>query len=429
LRFALILSLPIAAMISPALAQEQKPPQVEKPPISILGLEQVVALALEKSPVLGASSARENAAVANRSQASALPNPSLSVEAENIYGDYNGLSNAEITYGVSQLIELPGKRGSRVRIADAEKTKAHYNLDAVRLDLIRDVTIAYAELAAAQQAVAIFKEEYRLATEVRDSVGAKVQAGKEPPVQKNKAEIERSSSEIALERARRNLAAKRQALLSLMGGDTRDFVVSMKGLPPLTAPERLEEYRNRLSETPDTHLVSAEIDKARAGLTLEKANALPDPTVNVGLRDFRATNSQAFVVGLSIAFPVFNMNRAGIEKANHDLAAASLDQQSARLSFDAQLTGIYGDFINAYSEANALSKTVLPGAREAFSFARQGYEAGKFSYLEVLDAQRTLFDTHKQFNEAILDYHRQRAAIERITARHTDHGHQNAGEH
>ena len=160
----------------------------------VLKLHQAIAQALEKSPVLGASSARADAATASRSQAGALPNPELSLEAENIYGDYDGLDDAEITYGVSQLVELPGKRGNRVKAADAAEFKSHYTLDAARLDLIRDITVAYTEMAVAQQEVDILSEEYDLATAVHDSVAAKVEAGKVPPIQKNKAGIAYSKS-------------------------------------------------------------------------------------------------------------------------------------------------------------------------------------------------------------------------------------------
>ncbi len=416
--------------VLPAYAGEEKQliPAIELPLVKSVPemtgftLEQAIKIALEKSPTLGASSARVSAASANRSSVGALPNPVLSIEAENIYGDgaYDGLDSAEVTYGVSQLIELPGKRSGRTRIADAEKDNAHFANDGVMLNLIRDVTIAFAEVAAAQQEVSILEEEQNLATEVRDSVVAKVQAGKEPPIQKNKAEIELSSSKIALDRAYRNLTARKQALASLMGGEVGDLLVNIDSLPEPKQPESFEIYRERLAKTPDIMSLRANIDRAKAGLSLEKANAVPDPTINVGVRDFREDNSQAFVVGLSIPIPVFNMNRAGIERASHDLTAASLDEQSARLSFETALAELYGNYANAYSEAIALKTSVLPGAEEAFRFARDGYDAGKFNYLEVLDAQRTLFETRKQLNEVSLDYHRQRTMLERIAAAHDD---------
>lgn len=406
--------------VSPVFAQDEQAALaiIERP--DSLVLDQAISWALEKSPVLGASSARSDAATASRSQAGALPNPEISIEAENILGNgpYDGLGSAEVTFGVSQLIELPGKRSNRSRVADAEKTKVDYIRDATRLDLIRDVTIAYAEVATAQQEVIVFEEERGLATEVRDSVAAKVQAGKEPPIQVRKAGIELSSSEIALDRARRNLIAKKQALSALIGEDVGNFTVTIDSLPEIQEPQPLETYRSKLLQTPDVKSLDADVSQAESSLSLERANAVPDPRFTFGVKDFREDDSQAFVAGVSFPLPVFNMNRSGIERAGHDLNAAVFDKHSTQLSLDAQFSQAYGDFNSAFSEVSALKLTVLPGAEEAFNFARKGYDAGKFDYLEVLDAQRTLFDTRKQFNESVLDYHRQRAIIERMTALH-----------
>ena len=78
-----------------ALAQDDKgeipaliqPASASAAPAAMLVLDQAIAWALEHSPVLGASTSRADAATASRSQAGALPNPELSIEAENIYGD------------------------------------------------------------------------------------------------------------------------------------------------------------------------------------------------------------------------------------------------------------------------------------------------------------------------------------------------------
>lgn len=417
-RLALVLLISVALPAASVIAQD-KPATFENPAVTVtLTLEQAIAAALEKSPVLAASSSRAYASDASRLQAGAFPNPELSIEAENIYGDNDSFENAEVTYGISQLVELPGKRGNRIKIADAEKTKTHFAYDAAKLDLIYQITVAYVELAAVQQEVSILEEERTLASEVLESVAAKVEAGREPPIQKNKAEIERTTSEIALERTRRSFNTKKQALSALMGGDMSDFTVTIDSLPIFTAPESLENYTTKLLETPDVKSLDSDVVKAQSGLSFEKASALPDPTFDLGVRKFREDDSQALVAGISIPIPVFNMNRAGIERAKHDLNAAQSDHQSARLALESTLIEIYGNFSGAYSETTALKNTVLPGAEEAFRFAREGYEAGKFGYLEVLDAQRTLFAARKQFNQSVLDYQRQRAAIERMTAAH-----------
>jgi len=412
LRFAGLLLSSVLLTATPAVAQEY--------PVGILTLEQAVNHALQRSPVLASSTSRAEAATAATSQANALPNPEISIEAENIFGDgpYEGTDAGEITYGVSQLIELPGKRSSRFQVADAERKRIHYSRDADRLDLIRDVSIAYAEVVAAEQELAILTDERDLAAAVRDSVSAKVKAGKVPPIQKNKAEIELSTSDIALDRATRLVAAKKNALSALMGGDVKDLQVSADSLPALTEPEPLVTYKDLLLQSPDVQALEVEIEQAQSQFSLEKANAIPDPTFDIGFRQFREDDRQALVAGVSFPFPVFNLNRAGIKRAGHEVTAATLERHSGQLSIETQLVESYDDLVSGYRTARTLETTVLPGAEEAFSVARIGYDAGKFEYLEVLDAQRTLFETRKERNAAVLDYYRQKASIERLTAKH-----------
>lgn len=383
-----------------------------------LTLDKAFETAFATSPHAAAARARTAAAIAERKQSGALPNPELSIEAENIYGSgpYNGFDNAETTYGISQLIELPAKRGSRLRMSDAEKEKAGHAQQSSLLDLRRDVHIAFAEVAAAQQELSLRQEQQKLAAEVRHSVVAKVEAGKEPPIQKNKAEIEFSSSNIALERAARHLKAKQRILSLLAGISNTEITVDAASLPAVSAPADIGVYRERLQASPDAKSTDSDIARAEANFNYEKANALPDPTFNFGVKDIHGEDNQAFIAGVSFPIPVFSRNQSGIDRAREVLTATRLDQVGWHNEREATLNNIYADFSTAYSEAQALQSTIVPGAEEAFSFAREGYNAGKFGYLDVLDAQRTLFDTREQLNTAILEYHRQRAHIERLTA-------------
>jgi len=67
-----------------------------------------------------------------------------------------------------------------------------------------------------------------------------------------------------------------------------------------------------------------------------------------------------------------------------------------------------------HKEVIALTTEVLPMARDVFESARTGYQQGKFSYLEVLDAQRTLFDAENRHVETLVNYHFARSQIERL---------------
>ena len=65
----------------------------------------------------------------------------------------------------------------------------------------------------------------------------------------------------------------------------------------------------------------------------------------------------------------------------------------------------------------ALTPTEGPTlAEEAFRLAKQGYNLGRFPYMDVLNSQRTLFEVRERHIEALKDYHLKNAEIARLTA-------------
>ncbi len=66
------------------------------------------------------------------------------------------------------------------------------------------------------------------------------------------------------------------------------------------------------------------------------------------------------------------------------------------------------------AEVATLRQDVLPGAQSAFDAATKGFELGKFSYLEALDAQRTLLQSRAQYLRALADAHRSVTDVQRL---------------
>ncbi|MEK7841793.1 MAG: TolC family protein, partial [Deltaproteobacteria bacterium] len=52
--------------------------------------------------------------------------------------------------------------------------------------------------------------------------------------------------------------------------------------------------------------------------------------------------------------------------------------------------------------------------QSAYDATMEGYRMGKFGYLDVLDAQRTLFDVRVQYIRALTDYHLSVANVEQL---------------
>jgi cobalt-zinc-cadmium efflux system outer membrane protein len=80
----------------------------------------------------------------------------------------------------------------------------------------------------------------------------------------------------------------------------------------------------------------------------------------------------------------------------------------------AALIASYQVLIGSHAEALSLKEDVLPAARKVFEAAHVGYETGKFGYLDVLDAQQTLFEVSMQYVDALGAYHTALAGAKRL---------------
>ena len=70
----------------------------------------------------------------------------------------------------------------------------------------------------------------------------------------------------------------------------------------------------------------------------------------------------------------------------------------------------------ATARLEVLDSKVVPQAQTAVDLARGGFEAGKFSLLEVLDAQAALTTARTELIAARLDRAKALAALERAAA-------------
>ena len=134
-----------------------------------------------------------------------------------------------------------------------------------------------------------------------------------------------------------------------------------------------------------------------------------------GYRRINENDDNAFVVGLSIPIPVFDRNQGGILEARRRLSKADREKRNAEITVNAALTDAYKNLSSSYEEVTSLGREVLPEARSAYSAIFEGYREGKFSLLDVLDAQRTVFDIDFQYIDALRAYHHSLADVERLT--------------
>ena len=201
--FAAMLAVSACASVAQAQAQTQSGSLTAG--VGLLSIEQARELALASAPGIGAADAGVLAAEAGRRVAGLRPNPSIDVEVENVIGSggYNGFSSAETTLSMGLPLELGGKRGARIAVAETQTERARLGIAMVRADTRMRVTQAYNDAVASERRLVILREQQLIAQEVLRGASVRVRAGRASPIEEQRADVALVNGQNAMEQAGR----------------------------------------------------------------------------------------------------------------------------------------------------------------------------------------------------------------------------------
>jgi cobalt-zinc-cadmium efflux system outer membrane protein len=404
-RVALAWALTAMAPLGAALAQAAPKPMT---------LAEALDLARTRSPVVEIADAQLEAARGRQQQAGAGINPEASYTVENFSGSglMSSMNNAESTIGLSQQIELGGKREARSETAGKQADAVAVRARISRADLDFAVRERFANLSAAEERLNLARAAVERATRLSSLAQTLVDAGREPPLRLLRAQALVAEAEAQLNIASAELAAAQRAIVVLWGGD--QITIDAVGAWEFQRPD--ERVNTSPTETLDYRLAVADHDTAEAALRLEKSNAWVDVTVSGGLRRFEATGEQAWVAGISIPIPIQNMNGGAIAAARADDRAAELQLNIALAESVRRINDARSAYEAADARATALENQAVRQAEEALSLAQIGYEAGRFQLIDVLDAENAFASIRNASIEARLARAKAAAALIRANA-------------
>ncbi len=403
------------APAEPGAAPAAGPPTAE--PTGILSLRDALALALERSPELAAFSWDVRVREAQALQAGLRPNPALDLEVENFggSGEVSGYDGSETTFALSQLLETAGKRSKRRRAGELDAAVAGWEYEAARLEVFAAAVQAFSAVATAQQRVALSEQLIRVAELAAADVQRLVAAGATSPVERTRAGVALATARVDRESALRALEAARARLAAVWGAREVAFTSVADDLPDAAAPPALEGTRARLERNPELGRWGQEIERRAAVVELERARRYPDVHALAGVRRLSESNDTGLIAALSVPIPIFDRNQGALAAAESDLRKAQHERRAVEARLAAELEAAWQELDARYVELGELRRAIVPQAREAFEGVRRGYAQGLFRNVDVLDAQRTLFELQLREIEAVRAYHEARAELERLT--------------
>lgn len=408
--FFLLLSTPVWS------AYETNQQNVENQSLKELSLSDSLDLALKSNPDIAVAIREREATDGIKVQAATRPNPYVSTSIQDTRN-----ATRQTTLQLNQEIELGGKRAARIEAADAFYSRSDAELATKQAEIHANVVAAFYEVLVAQERVSLAKSSVEIGELALDAASKRVKAGKSSPVEQTKSSVAAATAKIELVQATTQLSNSRKRLSALWADNTPGFDRVTGDVTNIPAVNTLENLAPLIDSAPTIKLAKFEISAREAITEIERSKAIPNITISLGMVDNREIGLNQALLGLSIPIPVFDRNQGNVQEAISRKYKAEDELIALRNKIQTNLTTQYEKLSAARQASLSLQNDILPNAQSAFDAANRGFSLGKFNFLDVLDAQRTLYQAKSQYINALLEAHQAIAEIERILGAVVEH--------
>ena len=386
------------------------------PGTNSLTLETAVRLALVNNPGLRASWARTDAAAGRAQLAGKWSNPDLELSAEDWPVDQgNGFSAAKQLIGISQSLPYPGKKSLDRRIGGVGVKLSGAELAVRRTEVVRDVKAGFYRVLAAERMMEVSSRLVCVAESAAATAHKRVDAGAAAYQEQLRAEVQLEQARIEQAERQRELATARRVLASLIGRPEMESARISGALVQTPDATLLNtDGQDWLARHPSA--LAAQANVARAELEARRAwlEKYPDVKLNVAGGRIGETDESIVQVGVSIPLPVLDTGRGREREANANVTVAKAELQAVQQQLLREWGGARERYRIATIQMTLYFERILPKAEEALRLVQTGFDQGKFSFIDLMDTQRTDAEAHLTFQEKLFELSLAQAELEAL---------------
>lgn len=382
-----------------------------------LTLEEVQRLVLDGQPALLAEAASGRAFQAEAIAAGQLPDPQLiaGISQVPVEGSESlSLRDDDFTalsVGLAQEFPRAEKRELRAALMAGRAEGSAQALAGLARRLRLESGRAYLEVVAAAEGARLIEASEAEALRQRDAAGIDLVAGRNDQSQLLAATVEAA---VAADRARafRQRELTGRAVLARWIGPAAEGPVD-PAVPVLPGPPALGVLLDSLSAHPDVARPATDATVAATELRLARAALKPDWRMEVRY-DHRLEYPDLVTLMVGVDLPVFPADRQDRSSAAalQRLSAAGAERDDRLREATATVTAAYRQWVAGRERLGRFDESLLPPGAARVDAALASYRAGHGSLSAVLEARRSLLDTHLMRLELAIDAARQRLQLQ-----------------
>ncbi len=376
-------------------------------------LEKALAIAHENSRLMEAARQRVGEAEGDLLGASLLllENPELGMEAgPRVPQQSPGEASTDMALGLEQTFQVGGQRSHRVARARAQVAAARAQARDVQRMIDLAVARTFYQALAADVRLRLLEQNERLARELFDIALRRLEAGEGTPLEVNTARIrlaEASRRAVAVRTEREAAVVKLAELLGLDVSTPLKLIGELPG--DEAAPEPAALVARALEERADLQAAARQVEAARSGAALARAQVWPD--IGLGVQYAREEGDEILTAGIRVPIPLFNRNQGERQRARAERARAAAEREALALTVASEVRRAWLVYEQARSAFQIYDAEVLRAQEESLALLRRTFEVGEVGMPEVIVVQREVVEGREGYLNSQLDLALARAEL------------------
>ncbi len=415
--FSKVIALAVGVTLAPSFACTQVSVST-----TTLTLRDALSLAQERNPEILAAKKRWEAKNKEVIQNATPDKPRLDIERMYAPLGRSLLSGAdEKNVSITQEIPFPTTLYLRTSMAARESDAAEQVYKAKIRDVISRVRVAYAALYLSYKRLAIFNEHLELMRRFAKVTESKYVAGhvSQSDVLKAQVELTKMLNMGVLINQEKEIA--KTMLNALLAKEARSPLGEPQDPNLSSLSVKYERLRELVfKENPQFREAELVAQKASKSLWLARSKTLPDLMLQYRQRNSLMLGDSRDVI-LGFTLPLwFWRPAAAISQARAEKEMAAAELEAARIMTDAEFQGAWVRLETTGRLLEIYKTSVFPQAEEALKIAEAGYQAEKATFLDLLDAHRSLLDFRLEYYQYVSEYEEHLAELERIVGKNLE---------
>ncbi len=394
----LVFSLVLSAPPNLAAAQEQAA-------IPALSLPDLIRETRQVNPDLVVARKRLEAAEAKIPLSKGLPAPKIGVEFEEIPRGTVKINQATAMYQLIQMIPFPGKLSARHKVAVKEAQVAAMEFKKAEWEVMSALKAAYYDLFLLDKELGIQREQALWLKQAEASARSRYTNGISSQAEflRTQAEALEADNEIkVLSQRRMAMQAHLNHFLNRPGHET---VGNPAPVELMAVPAALDDLLAQAKEhQPALLAMKYSAERADAALKLSKRELLPDLETMLELRDPAMGPVGPWDLSLALVLPFWFWTKQeyGVKVALRDKESMEAAYQAMQNEVARRIHENWHESTASYEKAKLYQDALIPQGRQVVEASLVAYQSGKGSFMELIDAIRTLNERRRVYEQQLV---------------------------